>query len=123
MSTPINLFRHEKDTLSFDAGQTIFSKGEAGDIMYAIQEGEVDIYVADTVIDTHGPGGIFGEMAIIDAGPRSATAIARTAVTLVPITQQRFEFLVQQTPRFAVNVMKVMAERMRQRLAALSAEL
>ncbi len=123
MSTTINLFRHEKDTLSFVAGQTIFSKGDPGDVMYAVQEGEVAIYVGDIVIDVHGPGGIFGEMAIIDAGPRSATAVARSDVTLVPITQQRFEFLVQQTPHFAVNVMRVMAERMRRRLAALSAEL
>lgn len=123
MGTTINLFRTEKDTLSFAAGQTIFSKGDLGDVMYAVQEGEVAIYVGDTLIDTHGPGGIFGEMAIIDAAPRSATAVAQTDCTLVPITQQRFEFLVQQTPRFAVNVMRIMAERMRRRLAALSAEL
>jgi CRP/FNR family cyclic AMP-dependent transcriptional regulator len=123
MSTTINLFRNEKDTLTFSAGQTIFSKGDPGDVMYAVQDGEVEIYVGEHLIDTHGPGGIFGEMAIIDAGPRSATAVAKTDCTIVPITQQRFEFLVQQTPRFAVNVMKVMAERLRKRMAALAAEL
>lgn len=123
MSTTINLFRNEKDTRSYAAGQTIFSMGDPGDVMYAVQDGEVDIFVGEHLIDTHGPGGIFGEMAIIDAGPRSAAAIARTDCTVVPITPQRFEFLVQQTPRFAVNVMKVMAERLRKRMAALAADL
>lgn len=123
MSTTINLFRSEKETVSFAAGQTIFSKGDAGDVMYAVQEGEVDIYVNDHLIDSHGPGGIFGEMALIEATVRSATAIARTDCKVVPITPQRFEFLVQQTPRFAINVMKVMAERLRKRMAILAADL
>jgi CRP/FNR family cyclic AMP-dependent transcriptional regulator len=123
MTTTINLFRNEKDVRTYAAGETIFSKGDPGDVMLVVQAGEVAIYVGDAVIDTHGPGGIFGEMAIIDASPRSATAVAKTDCTVVPITPQRFEFLVQQTPRFAVNVMKVMAERLRRRMAALSAEL
>ncbi len=123
MSTTINLFRNEKETLTFAAGQTIFNKGDAGDVMYAVQEGEVEIYVNDILLDSHGPGGIFGEMALIDASPRSATAIAKVDSVLVPITPQRFEFLVQQTPRFAVNVMKVMTERLRKRMAVLAAEL
>lgn len=123
MSTTINLFRSEKDAVSYAAGQTIFSMGDPGDVMYAVQEGEVEIYFNQHLIDTHGPGGIFGEMALIDAGPRSATAIARSDCKVVPITPQRFEFLVQQTPRFAVNVMKVMAERLRKRMAVLAEEL
>lgn len=117
MSTTINLFRSEKETVTYAAGQTIFSAGDPGELMYVVQEGEVAIYLDNRLIDTHGPGAIFGEMALIDAGPRSATAVASTDCKVVPISLQRFEFLVQQTPRFATNVMKVMVERLRRRMA------
>jgi CRP/FNR family transcriptional regulator, cyclic AMP receptor protein len=123
MSTTINLFRNEPDGKPFQAGETIFSKGDVGDVMYAVQSGEVEITLDGSVIDTHGPGAIFGEMALIDDNPRSATATAKTDCVVVPISQQRFEFLVQQTPHFATNVMRVMVERMRRRLSALSAQL
>ncbi|HEU5100134.1 MAG TPA: Crp/Fnr family transcriptional regulator [Roseiflexaceae bacterium] len=63
-----------------------------------------------------GPGGIVGEMALIDDRPRSATAVAATDCRLVPIDERRFTFLVQQTPMFALAVMRVMAERLRRRL-------
>lgn len=123
MSTTIDLFKNDKDAVSFAAGQTIFSKGDHGDVMYAVQAGEVEIILDGVVIDAHGPGGIFGEMALIDAGPRSASAVARTDCKVVAITPQRFEFLVQQTPRFATNVMKVMVERLRRRMAVLATDL
>ena len=123
MSTTINLFKNERDGKQFQAGEVIFHKGDVGDVMYAIQSGEVEITIDGSVIDTHGPGGIFGEMALIDAGPRSATAVAKTDCVLVPISQQRFEFLVQQTPHFATNVMRVMVERLRRHLSALAAGL
>ena len=52
-------------------------------------------------------------MALIDAAPRSATAIAATDVTLVPVGEKQFLFLVSQTPYFALNVMRVLARRLR----------
>jgi CRP-like cAMP-binding protein len=81
--------------------------------MYAVSEGEVDILVHGKVVETVGPGGILGEMALIDTKPRSATAIAQTDCKLVPISEKRFTFLIQQTPHFALQVMRVMAERLR----------
>jgi CRP-like cAMP-binding protein len=65
------------------------------------------------VLETVGPGGIIGEMALINTSARSASAIARTDSKLVPITAKRFQFLVQQTPFFALQVMEVMADRLR----------
>jgi CRP-like cAMP-binding protein len=113
MTATISLFRNATDCESFSAGQVIFQEGQPGDVMYAVSEGEVDILVRDKVIDTVGPGGILGEMALIDAKPRSATARARTDCKLVPISEKRFTFLVQQTPHFALQVMRVMADRLR----------
>lgn len=95
-SRGINLFRHSKEFVTFEAGASIFTAGDAGDTMYAVRSGQVELRVGDRVVETVEDGGIFGEMALIDQGPRSATAIARTECELVPVTQDRFKFLVQQ---------------------------
>jgi len=65
------------------------------------------------IIYSIGSGGILGEMALIDTQLRSATAVAQTDCKLVPINEKRFVFLVQQTPFFAIEVMRIMAERLR----------
>jgi CRP-like cAMP-binding protein len=85
--------------------------------MYAIIEGEVEITVKGQPIDLVGPGGIIGEMALIDNSPRSGTASTRTQAKLVPIDQKRFTFLVQQTPYFSIQVMRIMADRLRRLMA------
>jgi len=113
MTATISLFRNATDCEAFSASQVIFQEGQPGNIMYAVTEGEVDILVHNKVLETVGPGGLLGEMALIDTKPRSATAIARTDCKLVPISEKRFAFLVQQTPHFALQVMRVMAERLR----------
>lgn len=107
------MFQNSEDFETFAPGQIIFKQGEAGTVMYVIKQGEVELEVGDKPFTTVGSGGILGEMALIDNSPRSLTAIARTECQLVPIDQKRFEFLVQQTPFFAIEVMKVMASRLR----------
>ena len=102
------------DFEGFAAGQHIFTAGQPGDMMYVVKEGEVEVVVNGKIIDTVGPGGILGEMALIDKRPRSATAIAKTDCKLVSVNEQRFQRLVQQTPHFALQVMKIMAQRLRQ---------
>jgi CRP-like cAMP-binding protein len=98
---------------SFSAQDTIFSKGDPRTVMYVVQEGEVEIKLNDQVLEVVGPAGIFGEMAMVDGQPRTATAIARTDCKLVAIDQKRFQFLVHQTPYFALEVMRVLVERLR----------
>ena len=58
-------------------------------------------------------GGIVGEMALVDGSPRSATVRASKPSTVIPISERRFLFLVQETPFFAIKVMQVMAARLR----------
>lgn len=82
-------------------------------MMYVVKEGEVNILVNDKVIETVGPGGMVGEMALIDTHSRSATVVAKTGCQLVPINEKRFAFLIQQTPYFALQVMRVLVERLR----------
>jgi len=110
-----HLFRNTEYFIPFKAGDTIFKEGEPGDQMYVVLEGEVDVIVHDKVVETVRVDNFLGEMALIDARPRSATAVARTDCRLAPINQNRFKFLVQQTPYFALHLMQGMAERLRHR--------
>jgi CRP/FNR family cyclic AMP-dependent transcriptional regulator len=111
--TTIDVFKKESDFRVCEAGTVIFTEGEQGDLMYAVIAGEVEILVLHHVVETVGPGGIFGEMALIDSGPRSAMARAKTTCKIVPVSKDRFMFLVQQTPYFSLQVMRIMSERLR----------
>ena len=109
----IDLFRNETEFDTFEAGATIFSEGETGHLMYVVLAGEVQLSVKSKVVESLGPGSVLGEMSLIDSAPRSATATAIIQCRLVPITEQRFSFMVQQTPKFALQIMRVMADRLR----------
>ena len=108
----LNLFR-DKEATSYEAGQDVFKTGEPGDAMFVIIEGEVDIRVKSVVVETAGPGAIVGELALIDDEPRSAAAVTKTACRLVTVDRRRFLYMVQETPNFALAVMKVLADRLR----------
>src|SRR5580704_5805170 len=97
----------------FKAGEVIFKEGELGSEFFVIQQGKVDIQLGNRLLGTLGDHDIFGEMALIDAAPRSATAIAKTDVKIVPVGEKQFLFLVSRTPHFALNVMRVLARRLR----------
>jgi CRP-like cAMP-binding protein len=103
--------------LRFTPGDVIFSEGDKGDAMYVVRSGEVGIERDGAVIETVGAGSIFGEMALIDGAPRSATARAKTACEVAPITEKSFLFLVHETPFFAVAVMRILADRLRRSAA------
>ncbi len=107
------LFRHETDLLELSAGQTLFNEGEQDDTMYVLMSGTALIVVHSRVVETAEAGAIIGEMGMIDEGPRSATVVAKTDCKFVPIDRKRFNFLIQQTPNFALHVMRVIADRLR----------
>ena len=62
--------------LKLDPGQVIFSAGDAGREMFIVRTGSVDLRIGDTLLETVEQGGIFGELALVDPAPRSATAVA-----------------------------------------------
>jgi CRP/FNR family transcriptional regulator, cyclic AMP receptor protein len=97
----------------FEPGQVIFSEGDKGDKMYVIRSGEVEVEREGKIVETLSSGGIFGEMALIDGSPRAATARAKTACEVAPITEKTFLFLVHETPFFAIAVMRSLADRLR----------
>jgi CRP/FNR family cyclic AMP-dependent transcriptional regulator len=111
----LNLFRNSDRAVTYEPGQTIFNQGDQGDSMYVLIEGEIEIRVNDKAIDTAGPGEILGEMALVDNLPRSATAVAKTTCKVVPVNERQFNFMVQETPFFAITVMRIMCDRLRKR--------
>jgi CRP/FNR family transcriptional regulator, cyclic AMP receptor protein len=97
----------------YKAGDVVFKEGDVADALFIIQSGEVEIWLGNRVLEKLPQYSIFGEMALIDASPRSATAVAASDVKLVPVTEKQFLFLISNTPHFALNVMRIMARRLR----------
>ena len=115
MSNTVSLFKSAENFETFAAGATIFTEGEVGETMYVVQEGEVDVVAGGVTLETVTAGGIFGEMALLERGPRSATVIARTECRVVPVNERHFRYLVEQTPNFALEVMRIMSARLRRK--------
>ena len=113
MGDRIGLFANEAEPREFGDGEVIFRTWDMGAEMYVVLEGEVELTIDSKLLETLGPGEPFGEMALIDQAPRTATATAKGACKLAIIPERRFLFLVQQRPEFALHIMKVMADRLR----------
>jgi CRP/FNR family cyclic AMP-dependent transcriptional regulator len=97
----------------FKAGSTIFREGDQANELFVIKSGQVRIQIGNRTVTELAADNIFGEMALIDNEPRSATAVATTDVEVVPVSEKQFLFLVSQTPYFALKVMRVLAQRLR----------
>ncbi len=109
----IQIFKNARDLESFEPGAVVFEQGDPGDAMFAVVEGEVSIARDGTVIEKLVPGDIFGELALVDDSARGATATATTPSKLARVDKKHFTFLVQEHPTFALQVMAVMASRLR----------
>lgn len=101
------------ETRSFKAGDIVFREGDEAKELFVIKSGQVRIQIGNRAVTELATDSIFGEMALIDSEPRSATAVAVTDVELVPVSEKQFLFLVSQTPYFALKVMRVLAQRLR----------
>ena len=111
----IELLQRGGEPELFGASDPIFGEGDPADRMYIVKSGTVVLTKGEEPLETVGPGGLFGELALIDRGSRSAGAVAETDCELVAIDTRRFWFLVQETPYFAEIVMRIMADRLRRR--------
>lgn len=109
----LGLFSRERNLVTLKPGEALFKKGDEARCMYAVLAGELRIGEENLVYENVGAGGIVGEMALIDKAPRSATVTAVTECTLAEIDEKRFLFLIQQTPSFALNVMRLLSHRLR----------
>lgn len=112
------LFNNEPDIVLVPPGGIIFAQGDRGDAMYAVISGEVHIVRGTVVLESVREGGVFGEMALLDNEPRSATALAKTGSRVARIPAARFLALVSTNPHFALEMMRLLAERVRRNLAS-----
>jgi CRP/FNR family cyclic AMP-dependent transcriptional regulator len=104
----------------YQKSEVIFEENAIGDEMYVVCSGKVRLSTTapgrEVVLGTLGPGELFGEMALVDSNPRSATAIAVEDNTrLAALNQQRFLYLVGQQPAFALTIMHALCLRIRER--------
>lgn len=107
------VFRASRETREVSPDSVIFETGDEGEEMYGVISGKVELRLRNGRVLELGPDECFGEMALVDRSPRSATAIATEATTLAVIDRRRFLFLVGETPTFALQVMGGLAEILR----------
>ncbi|MGE5266045.1 MAG: Crp/Fnr family transcriptional regulator [Deltaproteobacteria bacterium] len=98
---------------SFDAGEKVFKQDDPAIHLYVVRSGRIQIVTYGTVLENVGPGGVFGEMALIDEAPRSAAAVAKEPTEVLELSRAQFLALIQETPEFALHIMAVLANRIR----------
>jgi CRP/FNR family cyclic AMP-dependent transcriptional regulator len=98
---------------SHTAGSRIFDAGDAASEMFVVKFGRVDIMVGNRLLETVDAGGIFGEMALVDGGTRSASAIAREDCEVVAVDEKGFAFMMSETPFFGLQVLRTVVGRLR----------
>jgi CRP/FNR family cyclic AMP-dependent transcriptional regulator len=109
----------QQAVVRYEKGKIIMVAGQVGALMYVVTEGRVGISIRGAVVDRVGPGGMFGEMALIDQSPRAANAVAETDCSLLAINRNVFLNLVKSEPSFGIALLSAMAERLRNTAAAL----
>ena len=95
------------------AGKVLAREGEPGREFYVILDGKADVQIGGKQVATLGPGDFFGEMALLDQGPRVATVTAASEMEVVVLDPREFVSLIDEHPAVARKVLKVMAGRLR----------
>lgn len=98
----------------YKAGEVIFRAGDPGEELFVIRDGTVGVEVKGTIVERLGSSDIFGEMALVEAKPRSATVIAETDCVVVPISEKQFLSMVEYAPSFSLAVIRTLAHRLRE---------
>ncbi|MEM8829054.1 MAG: cyclic nucleotide-binding domain-containing protein [Cyanobacteria bacterium P01_G01_bin.19] len=110
----VKIFQTAPSPKAFSPGEVIFSDGDSGSVMYGLLQGEVEIVVNGKVLEIIYEGDIFGEGALVHLdSKRASTAIAKTGCKLALMERKNFLFAVQQTPMFALEVMRSYSDRIR----------
>ena len=101
------------DELELPEGQTLAREGERGKEFLVLADGIADVASDGEVVNRLGPGDFFGEISLLEGGPRTATVSAATEIRLLALTAWVFQRIVAQNPKIASKMLKVMAQRLR----------
>ena len=102
------------DEISFRRGETIVEADQPGGTFFVIVEGEVRVVRGDRTIARVGPGEFFGEISLLDGGPRTASVIAATPVVAIRLFKASFDKVVREEPRVAGKILAAVARRLRE---------
>jgi CRP/FNR family transcriptional regulator, cyclic AMP receptor protein len=97
----------------FDRGKPVVQEGQIGLRMYAVLEGTVAVSVSGEMVERLGPGGVFGELALLEQAPRAASVVAESDCSLLPISREAFLLMVKTNTDFAASVLASLADRLR----------
>ena len=97
----------------YDRGRPIVLAGQSGLRMYVVTEGSVRVMINERTVERLGPGGVFGEAALLDQAPRLATVVAERDCAVLPVTRKAFLALVKMSPGFAESMLSSLARRLR----------
>ena len=109
-----DLFRNDPDFVRIKKGEPLFNEGDRGDVMYVLISGKAEVAMSGVAIEVCTSGDVVGELACIDGSARAATVTAHTDCEFAVIDKKRFQFLVDESPRFALDVMRVIARRLKE---------
>lgn len=119
--------------LEIEPGETLFKEGDQGDSVYFVVDGELDVIkgsksakqggVDSVVISTLSKGRSIGEMSVIDKTPRSATVKAKTKATLVALSAEGFDLILDQYPKIGIKILKGISRLLSQNLRKTSSRL
>src|SRR5258708_18359122 len=126
-SVAMEFFRFAGRPKTFAKGKKIFSENQRGipfllmpNRMYLLLDGEVGIFSRDKPVATVRPGQIFGEMASIDQGPRTGTAVTKSACRVIALDNRQLQTALRKYPEFALTLMSVMIGRLRESVSRLA---
>jgi uncharacterized membrane protein len=112
------LLAERVEAVTFEQGQVVFNVGDPGDSMYVVTSGEVQLSVKtktgeEMFLESPGPGEFFGEISLLDEGPRTATARATTPVTAIEIDRGDLDELFRLAPAAAMDLLAATGRRLR----------
>jgi CRP-like cAMP-binding protein len=113
MPAAIALYRNQPEHQELEDGEYLFRAGDPGDAMYGVVEGAIALTIGGVSVEEVGPGGILGEMGVLESETRSADARASGATLVAKIDVERFADLIKVNPYFAIEVMRVLSFRLR----------
>jgi NADH dehydrogenase len=106
----VRIFKHPQvHREHFEAGEEVFRQGDVGDRIYFVIEGEAEVVIDDRVTDSIGPGSVFGEIALMNDRPRTATIRARSAMSLASVQRDAFHTLVAHFPGVRAAMDEILA--------------
>jgi CRP/FNR family transcriptional regulator, cyclic AMP receptor protein len=109
---------HYLELVTFAAGKLVFEYGEPGDSLYVIRTGQVEVFTRDDtgtriVLETSGPGELFGEISLLDGGPRTASVLVKEDLEALRLDREDLAVFLGQHPHAALDMLTAMGRRLR----------